>query len=458
MLRRVGTAAVMATGMVIALSGCAKRPRAGGAGLPAPEPRADPVALTDATHVYQSMGLLASPGPVPFVGSVAYLAGPTPDSTVAFVTLSLANRALTFTRDGDRFRAGYQVQLEFRQGAALVRHVEAQEVVRVGSFKETARGDESIIFQQLVIVPPGQYVVAFAVRDAGGGKSATQETLLTVPRLGAGSLSTPITVLDATPRGSTDSVPRIVASPRSTVSFGRDTTVPVYLEGYGTGARLPVTVAVRGDRGGALWTDTVSLENHGALFSGVINVPVARLGVGVTTLVASRSDSQDTTRTPVFVSFGDELPVASFDEMVNYLRYFTTPARLQALRGAAPEQRAAAWATFLRETDPVPSTSQHEGLSDYFGRIRVANERFREEGVPGWTTDRGMVFVALGEPDQLYEQGGTDINQRGRAQVWEYRQNRLQLIFVDQTGFGRWRLTTGSEADFQQAVRRVQKQ
>ena len=90
--------------------------------------------------------------------------------------------------------------------------------------------------------------------------------------------------------------------------------------------------------------------------------------------------------------------------------------------------------------------------------MRVANERFREEGVPGWTTDRGMVFVALGEPDQLYEQGGTDINQRGRAQVWEYRQNRLQLIFVDQTGFGRWRLTTGSEADFQQAVRRVQKQ
>ena len=458
MLRRVGTAAVMAAGMMIALSGCAKRPRAGGAGLPAPARRADPVGLTDATRVYQSMGLLASPGPVPFVGSVAYLAGPTPDSTVVLVTLSLANRALTFSRDSDRFRAGYQVQLDFRQGAALVRHVEAQEVVRVASFKETSRGDESIIFQQLVNVPPGQYVVAFAVRDAGGGKSASQETLLTVPRLGAGSLSTPITVLDATPRGSTDSVPRIVASPRSTVSFGRDTTVPVYLEGYGTGVRLPVTVAVRGDRGGALWTDTVSLENRGALFSGVINVPVSRIGVGVTTFVASRSDSRDTTRTPVFVSFGDELPVATFDEMVSYLRYFTTPARLQALRAAAPEQRAAAWATFLRETDPVPSTPQHEGLSDYFGRIRVANERFREEGVPGWTTDRGMVFVSLGEPDQLYEQGGTDINQRGRAQVWEYRENRLQLIFVDQTGFGRWRLTTGSEADFQQAMRRVQKQ
>ena len=251
-------------------------------------------------------------------------------------------------------------------------------------------------------------------------------------------------------------MPRIVASPRSTVAFGRDTTIPVYLEGYGTGARLPVTVAVRGDQGGALWTDTVSLENRGTLFSGVINVPVSRIGVGVTTFVAWRSDSPDTTRTPVFVTFGDELPVASFDEMVSYLRFFTTPQRLQALRAAPPEQRAAAWATFLRETDPVPSTPQHEGLNEYFGRIRVANERFREEGAPGWVTDRGMVFVSLGEPDQLYEQGGTDVNQRGRAQVWEYRQDRLQLVFIDQTGFGRWRLTTASEADFQAAVRRAQ--
>jgi len=191
----------------------------------------------------------------------------------------------------------------------------------------------------------------------------------------------------------------------------------------------------------------------------VINVPVSQLGVGVTTLVAWRGDSagvRDTARSPVFVSFGDELPVASFDEMLNYLRYFTTPQRLAALRAAPPAQRAAAWATFTRETDPVPATPQHEGLRDYFARVRVANDRFREEGVPGWVTDRGMVLVSLGEPDQLYEQGGADVNQRGRAQIWEYRQHRLQLVFVDQTGFGRWRLTTSSDSDLRAVLRRIQ--
>ena len=113
---------------------------------------------------------------------------------------------------------------------------------------------------------------------------------------------------------------------------------------------------------------------------------------------------------------------------------------------------------YLAETDPNPQTAVHEGLRDYFGRVRVANERFREEGGAGWMSDRGMVFVALGDPDQIYEQGTSDVSQRGRAQIWEYRQYSAQLVFIDQSGFGRWRLTTSSEADFRSILNRVQSQ
>jgi hypothetical protein len=93
-------------------------------------------------------------------------------------------------------------------------------------------------------------------------------------------------------------------------------------------------------------------------------------------------------------------------------------------------------------------------MRDYFGRIAQANARFREEGEVGWLTDRGRVFVALGAPDQYYEPNTTDMNQRGRAQVWDYRRHRLQVVFIDQTGFGRWRMTVGSQADFEALVRR----
>jgi GWxTD domain-containing protein len=192
----------------------------------------------------------------------------------------------------------------------------------------------------------------------------------------------------------------------------------------------------------------------GALHSGVVPVPVARVGIGIATLLVARAGGADTVRAPIFVSLGEDLPVASYEEMLGYLRYYAAPERIRALRDTAPELRAAAWAAFLKESDPILSTPQHESLREYFGRIRLANERFRDEGGPGWQSERGMALIVLGEPDQVFEQGtGDNLGQRGRTQVWEYRERRLAVYFVDASGFGRWRLTPQSLADVNAAMR-----
>jgi GWxTD domain-containing protein len=408
----------------------------------------------DASAVYQRMGLLAPGAPMPFVGTVRFLAGPRPDSTLALLAVSLQNRALTFVREDDRYRAVYEVRAEFRQGARLVRRVEAQQVVRVAGFRETGRGDESVIFQQTVALAPGAYTLTLAVRDGGSARSATGEAPVTVPPLAAPGLSAPITVHEATPRTALDSAPRMVASPRATFTFGRDSAAAFYLEGYGADAELPVRLTARGDDGRALWTGTAPLVRRGALLSAVVRVPLAPLGVGrVATVTAGRGDAPDGAGTPVFVAFGDELPVTTFDEMVSYLRYFDE-ARVAALRAAPAAGRAAAWAELLRATDPAPTTPENEALRDYFGRLALANARYREEGGGGWLTDRGRVYVTAGEPDQVYQQGGADATARGRAQIWEYRADGVQLVFVDQSGFGRWRLTPASENDFRRLARR----
>jgi len=131
------------------------------------------------------------------------------------------------------------------------------------------------------------------------------------------------------------------------------------------------------------------------------------------------------------------------------------PEDLNALRNAPVNDRGRAWLAFLRATDPNPATPEHEGLRDYFVRVEQANLRYREEGGPGWLTDRGRVFIALGDPDQIYEQGQGDLSQRNRVLVWDYAQYRVQLVFVDQSGFGRYRLTSTSEVEFQSLMRRV---
>ena len=449
---------------VVTLAACASGKGATPGGQ-APQPTAAPAAAVsnrriptqpDPITLYRRLGLLAEGGETPFVGALGFLAAKSNDSTVMVLTVSMANRSLRFGREGDRYRASYSVGLEIKSGTTVVQDINAKESVRVLAFRETQRTDEAVLFRQIVTLAPGMYDVRLTVRDDSVSRGSAIEATIGVPKFVDGSVSSPITFYEATPRETLDSLPRFVATPRSTVVFGRDTIVPVYVEGYGAGTTFPLRISVRAEGANAtLWSDSLSLPRRGNLFAGTFNVPVSRLGVGVMSIGVSRFGSRDTLRTPLFVAFGEDLPVATFNEMLEYLRYFVSGPRLQAMRDAAPDARAALWAAFLRETDPVPQTPLHEGMRDYFARIAQANARFREEGAAGWLTDRGRAFVALGPPDQVIEPNLSDMNQRGRSQIWEYRQHRLQIVFIDQTGFGRWRMTISSETEFEGVVRRV---
>ncbi len=411
----------------------------------------------DPTAVYHQMGLIATGSPLSFVGKIAYFATPSIDTTLILASVSIPNRSLSFVREGDSYRAPYEVHLILSQSGNQVASVNSMEIVRVPTFKEINRTDESVIFQHYFKVNPGNYTISFQVRDAASARSTSQEGQITVPALKNGLLSTPVIVYEASRRITLDSLPRILASPRSSAVFGQDSTVTVYLEGYGMQSRLPVGFVVQNDRGTVLWRDTVLLQRQGNLLSGSLKVPISKVGIGIANITFTRGDATDTVRAPVFVSFGNDIPLLSFDEMLAELRYYAAPERIRALRDAPPERRGTVWADFLRSTDPVPGTPEHEGLQAYFTRILQANIRFREEsgGRSGWLSDRGKVYVSLGEPDQIYEQNtnvplsSTSVTQRSRVQFWEYAQYRLRFLFYDESGTGRWRLTPASEADFQ---------
>ncbi|HMG12867.1 MAG TPA: hypothetical protein VK571_06820, partial [Gemmatimonadaceae bacterium] len=159
--------------------------------------------------------MLAAPSPVAFVGKISSFASAFPDTTLVLVSISLPNHALTFTREGDRYRAPYEVKLSLNRGDIEAASVNAMEIVRVGSFREVNRTDESIIFQHYFHVAPGVYAISANVRDVGGSRGASQQATITVPALGTGRLSTPVLVYEATGRTTLDSAPGLLASPRS---------------------------------------------------------------------------------------------------------------------------------------------------------------------------------------------------------------------------------------------------
>jgi GWxTD domain-containing protein len=410
--------------------------------------------LFDPTSVYRNMGLIAEQGAIPFIGTIRVLAGPAPDSMIVVVGLSLRNRGLAFRREGNQFIAEYRVELTFRQEGGVAQQAARDERVRVGTFRETQRSDESVIFQQFVPLAAGQYVLSIVLRDRNSPNSTRYEQLVVVPQLTPPSVAQPIAIYEGRPRTDVRAAPEIVLNPRSSVEYGTD-TLRFYTEAYGL-RRGGWLVATAIDQNGRLaWADTIRADTDAPLRPIVLALPPDRLSLGRHELRVALDDTA-AVATPFLVAFSDQYAVANLDDIVALLRYFPGVDSLRTLLLASPGERSMAWQRFWRQSDPNPATPENEALDQYFARLQLANEQFREEGIPGWLTDRGEVLITLGEPDDVIDRR-PDIQGRGRVIYWSYNEHRLTLAFIDDSGFGRFRLDLRSRSEFLQVVNRIRR-
>ncbi len=88
------------------------------------------------------------------------------------------------------------------------------------------------------------------------------------------------------------------------------------------------------------------------------------------------------------------------------------------------EAREAFVEHFWQRRDPTPGTPRNEVKEEHYRRLQFASRNFRE-GIPGWRTDRGRVYVLLGQPDgeETFGQSGGNafgIRHESTSIVWKY--------------------------------------
>jgi GWxTD domain-containing protein len=111
---------------------------------------------------------------------------------------------------------------------------------------------------------------------------------------------------------------------------------------------------------------------------------------------------------------------------------------------------------FWLRRDPTPDTVENEYREEHYRRIAYANEHYAS-GIEGWRTDRGMIYVKYGPPDDIedHSSGGTYNRPREEGggststypfQKWRYRYlegigTNIEIEFVDTTMSGEFRMT-----------------
>jgi GWxTD domain-containing protein len=135
---------------------------------------------------------------------------------------------------------------------------------------------------------------------------------------------------------------------------------------------------------------------------------------------------------------GVPLSVKDLDDAINQLKYLAKEAEMDSLESATTSQeKQKRFNEFWKKRDPTPDTQRNELMEEYYQRVEFANKRFSRYR-PGWKTDMGMIYIIFGPPNNV-ERHPFEMDSKP-YEVWTYYDIRQQLIFIDETGFGDYRL------------------
>ncbi|MBD3288035.1 GWxTD domain-containing protein [candidate division KSB1 bacterium] len=191
-----------------------------------------------------------------------------------------------------------------------------------------------------------------------------------------------------------------------------------------------------------------SLFRTGDVTKVVMNLNKDNLKLGNNILmirVSSGDESSEIRKRVRFIQFegtDQEYASDSVDDMINQLRYVAEGDEWDALRKAEGEEQQRLFDTFWKKRDPTPETPDNPIKEEYYRRVQIANQRFGIQKQSGWRSDRGHVFIIYGPPDSI-DRGNPSQYSFSTYEVWYYDQLRKRFIFVDEMGFGDYRLVSG---------------
>ncbi len=138
--------------------------------------------------------------------------------------------------------------------------------------------------------------------------------------------------------------------------------------------------------------------------------------------------------------------------------YIITDEEKQAFkRLKTDEERQQFVEQFWQRRDPTPDTEENEFKEEHYRRIAYANDHYAS-GIQGWRTDRGMIYIKYGPPDEIdshpsggsyerpQEEGGGETSTYP-FEDWRYRYienigTNIMIEFVDQSMSGEYKIST----------------
>jgi len=139
-----------------------------------------------------------------------------------------------------------------------------------------------------------------------------------------------------------------------------------------------------------------------------------------------------------WLSGGAPISIVDLDAAIAQLQYLADDDDMDYLKSAKTEdEKRARFEEFWERHNPVPGSKKNIAMIEYYNRVAYANQHFGHY-IDGWRTDRGMVYIVYGKPDYV-DRHPLDTESKP-YEVWEYYDVNRRFTFIDESGFGDYRL------------------
>ena len=269
-----------------------------------------------------------------------------------------------------------------------------------------------------------------------------------------------------------------ISATARTIILEDDPDLFYYLELYGGDAdsRVEVGAEVRSAGGASLFRTparAVEVPVGGEAFTGhllLTGLPAGRYELVMT--VDGDGASAETRSASFEVRAGggvDVLATPGMSELAEYfaslsdaeledtfggVATFLTEAERSAYEALPPDARRRYLTDFFYSRDPLPETPGNPFLDEYLDRLGIVRARYSErvgtEEREPWRTDRGWLYMRLGEPQNrvvnYYPSGSggssavADGNEEVPYEIWQYQDTGYIYFFVEDNRFGAWSL------------------
>lgn len=363
---------------------------------------------------------------------------------------------LQFVGENGEFCASYELSIALVDwNDYLVEGSSYRDTVKAPSFEKVENIDPFQLVRFTFLVESGEYEAQVRFTDLETRGYFSFKKKINVPDYGNSELqisdlqiassitaSDEESILVKNDRKIIPNVPRI---------FGNElNTLYVYAEIYNLcyspeelNKKFLVAFTIQNESGFKIKSETLGYKKPGESCALSVGIPIDELEPGQYKLILDVEDLDSAQRAQKSAHFNIVKPFFKFTDkeftkFIRQLSYVASSNELKYLKSLARDERAHGVHEFWQEKDPTPGTEQNEFMLEYFRRLQYANEHFHNVGGEGWETDQGKVYIRHGPPDFINRFSSATNNKT--YEVWEYHKLNCKYIFVDDWGFGEFRL------------------